>query len=694
MCAGISRWLIICFVFAYYLFQSAVVLANPNKPPPFSWGRDNVELVFAADGRAIANNVDGRQCVETANVKGSRCLYFDIDNGYVFDSDVEAAIEIEYDSQVSGPIHIEYDSNYLKERHAGAFHLQKQVARADKSLRWARYTFKLPRARFYNRQQRIADFRLYSPDGMLRLSDIKITLDEGPAGRGQKGTLKLRIIDDTTGEVTPARVGIYDEKQRFKPPASESNAVPINYFYRTINMYNCRNDTTWPIKNTYSFWIYGRYECALPAGRYRLIVRKGIEYYLVNEWLSIEAGKTLEHTVKLKRWADMSKKGWYSGDCHVHIGRTPEQDPAILAQCEGEDLNVSNLAQVGDIEATSFLQYAFGEKGKYRKGKYVLVPAEEDPRTPHRGHSLLLNIKKMIRDDETYYLYHKAYQEAHRQGGLVGYAHVGYAQGSRAFFVERGMALDMPFGIIDFAELLQANRIDHRVFYEFLNLGYKLVPTAGSDFPYIDPPGLVRNYVHIDGAYSDQAWFDGLKKGRTFVTSGPMLDFTVNGTSMGGELRIGAGEKLVINASARINPIIGTLKELQFIVQGEPVLTRRCTEGKKDIIFTHTMSADYSMWMAIKVVCEGKLLAHTAPIYVIVDGRRHWKRSAVAELVARQRQRLKDLVVDVPSQPVYEKWVTDTLKAKWAEQKEFIARRAELANAQYDQLLEDFKKSQ
>jgi len=658
------------------------IYANPNQPPTFSWGGQNVRLVFAGDGNAIADTVDGKQCVRTEYNKESRNLYFDVNDGYIFDGDVDATIEIEYDSTISGPINIDYDSNYLEEKHQGAFFLHQQVAQPDKSVRWAKHVFKLPRARFANRQHSLADFRLFCPKGKLRISDIKVTVDHGLPAAIQKGTLKLHIIDDATGKTVPARVGIYDQKARFKSPAEDSNAVPINVFYRTLKMFNCRNDTSWPISNTYAFWTYGKYQCDLPAGKYQLIVRKGIEYYLVNEWLTIKAGEPLEHTVRLKRWKNMADDGWYSGDCHVHIGRTREQNPAVMAQCEGEDLIVSNLAQMGNIETFYFRQYAFGEQGKYRNGKYVLIPSEEEPRTPHRGHSLLLNVKQEIRDDETYYLYHKAYQETRRQGGLVGYAHMGLG-----FFAERGMALDVPFGIVDFVEMLQVNKITDHAYYGFLNLGYRLVPTAGSDYPYCDPPGLVRNYVCVDGPYSDQKWFDALGRGRTFITNGPIVNFAVNGTPMGGELKIGRGDKIQIEASAVINPTVGRLKELQLIVHGKPLVTRSLADGEDSIKFSHKMSAGESMWMAVKIICEKELLAHTAPIYVVVDGGRTWKKTAVPAIVAVQRKRLKDLV-DIPVKPIYETWLDDTLKKQWAKQKILIEQRAKLANTKYDELLE------
>ena len=64
-------------------------------------------------------------------------------------------------------------------------------------------------------------------------------------------------------------------------------------------------------------------------------------------------------------------------------------------------------------------------------------------------------------------------------------------------------------------------RLGTEPWYDFLNLGYKILPDAGSDFPYMDLPGVVRNYVKIDGPFSTDAWFEGFRRGNMYVTNGP-----------------------------------------------------------------------------------------------------------------------------------------------------------------------------
>jgi len=674
------------------IFLSLEVLAgdyrNPNEPQPVLWQSEHARLVFTGDGLPVVKEVDGKKCVESVNDPTNRYIYINIDDDYVFDWKTGAHIEVEYDSSVTGSLQIEYDSNFTNEQHKGAFHTHGPPMKPDKSKRWAKHTFRLPNARFSNRQHNLGDFRIYSPDGIARISEIKVLLPHQYVKKTTDiGKLKLRVIDEATGKPAPARVGIYNELDQFQKPAAHSNAVPINVFYRTTNMYNCRKDTSWPIANTYVFWVDGEYECELAPGWYRLIVRKGLEYYVAEHWFHIEAGQTTDHVVTLKRWINMPEKGWYSGDCHCHIGRTREQNEAILAQCAGEDLNVTNLSQMGNIETYYFRQYAFGKKGRFGRGNYFLVPGLEDPRTPHNGHTLALNVQEMVRDDETYYLYHRAFERIRRVGGLAGYAHMG-----RGFSAERGMALDMPFGLVDFVEVLQVDHIIPDVWYDFLNLGYKLTPSAGSDYPYADPPGRVRNYVYLGGPLDNQKWFEEFARGHTFVSSGPILTFTVNGKQMGSELQVETGTELSVEASAAINPTIDKLEGLELIVFGESIVKMHPTSSdQKSLKISHRLKADRSMWLAVKATCKGDALAHTAPIYVVVNGQRTWNRSAVKGIIKKQRQRLKALI-ETPVKPVVENWLTDTLKEKWQQQKGLMVQRVKAANAKYDELLEMLKK--
>jgi hypothetical protein len=121
--------------------------------------------------------------------------------------------------------------------------------------------------------------------------------------------------------------------------------------------------------------------------------------------------------------------------------------------------------------------------------------------------------------------------------------------------VGRDMTLNIPRHRIDFAEFCEYGDIGEELYYEFLNLGFSLTASAGSDVPFGNTIGTSRVYVHTGNPFSPDAWFAALREGHTFVTSGPMLEFTVNGQIPGTEIHSrehrGRGFRISRQASAQ-----------------------------------------------------------------------------------------------------------------------------------------------
>ena len=74
--------------------------------------------------------------------------------------------------------------------------------------------------------------------------------------------------------------------------------------------------------------------------------------------------------------------------------------------------------------------------------------------------------------------------------------------------------------------------------------------TNGSDHP-ARVAGAVRAYVRTEGPFTYQRWLDGVRHGRTFVTSGPLVMLTVNGVEIGDTLSAAKGTRLRIVARYR-----------------------------------------------------------------------------------------------------------------------------------------------
>ena len=82
----------------------------------------------------------------------------------------------------------------------------------------------------------------------------------------------------------------------------------------------------------------------------------------------------------------MPNRGWYSADDHIHIRRSPRENPLILEWVAAEDVHVGALLQMGDFWTDNFYsQYAWGQDGVYQVEDRFLTSGQEEPRTHALG---------------------------------------------------------------------------------------------------------------------------------------------------------------------------------------------------------------------------------------------------------------------------------------------------------------------
>lgn len=578
------------------------------------------------------------------DVDGNICLHghqfnLDINDSYAFDIDEDVTLTFEVDRKTSGDnFMVAYDQN------GGPGQVFKTLNKSDENQK--KLTFTLNRARFANRGDHGTDLKIAGqaevdsffnglPAVPITICNIKVERSYKTASPRSFGWLELNIIDET-GQPTAIKAGIYDETGR--SALSSMDSVVFKKFDERKRTFLLGTENYWPHKNHYVTYIDGRYYLPLPVGRHQLVGLKGIEYKMVNEWFDIKAGQSSHKTVKLSRFTNLNMKGWYSGDVHIHSARMDDRDGAdILSRIKAEGLNVGNILQMDNVASVYYPQMGFGKNnGRAQDGVHALVSGQEGPRTVHRGHVIHLNINSPIRNPDRYFLYHEAFEEAARQGGLSGYAHAGMKD---ALNTAVGMAIDVPFGLVKFAEIAQFGIIGVDTWFDFLNLGYKIAPAAGSDYPYLDHPGAYRTYVKVAGEYSVDGWFDGLEAGQSFVTNGPLLELSLNGKDMGEDLRLSKGDVIKVTASASLNPDIDQLLRIELIMQGEIIASKQAVAGDVDITIEHEISAKGSSWLVVRAVGKRtsprKILAVSSPVYIIVDDEtRTWKRQAVPNIVS------------------------------------------------------------
>lgn len=484
------------------------------------------------------------------------------------------------------------------------------------------------------------------------------------------GTLRVTIVDAGTGRPTPARVRLTDASGTPVSKAVDGAlAIPgeaLGVPREAIAIMYGHDDRAdgYATQPDGAFYVDGSFTVTLPEGQYRMEVTRGYEYVRDHSTVTLSAGASEERMVSLRRWVDMPARGWYASDDHIHLRRSPRENPLILRWIAAEDVHVGHLLQMGDFFTTYFTQYAFGEAGRYQEGGHVLSPGQEEPRTPELGHTISLGASAYVRPRQRdYYAYDTTFDRVHALGGVTGYAHQG-----ATFHGSRGMTLDVLQGKLDFLELLQfcapGGPLVTANYYRFLDMGVPLTATAGSDFPWCgrtrafgaaedEGPriGDARFYAYVDGAFTFDRWFEALKAGRTFVTSGPMLSITVDDALPGSTLRRRAGDRVRITARAEGHADDVPLDRLEIVVHGEVV--RQVSAGETgqsteriEIAHDLTLGA-HGLWIAARAWAAPTQAAHTTPVYVHVGDTGFANPRTLADNVALSLRYLDEIEAEI-----------------------------------------------
>jgi hypothetical protein len=431
------------------------------------------------------------------------------------------------------------------------------------------------------------------------------------------------------------------------------------------------------------------FDMALPPGDWRISVRRGVEHEIVFEDVAIRSGETAERNYRPKRWVDMREHGWWSGDDHVHGRILSDADARnLMAWIQAEDIHLANIVKMGDIYRTYFEQRGFGPDYRVGDGEFVLSPGQECPRTHDQiGHTLAMNITSMVRNTDRYFLYDEVFDAVHAQGGLSGYAHIN----SGIFHVHRDMTLNVPRQKVDFAEILQFNQLGTELYYDFLNLGCKLTASCGSDVPWGGTVGEVRVYACLEKKpFSADAWFEAFRRGRTFTTSGPMIEFRVDDALPGDEIRLKADKKLRIHARAWGDPKRMSPVKLEIVRHGDVIRSVESSDAKQpEVELDFSVDAGFGCWIAARARAGDGTSAHTTPVYVVREGLRFWKIEGLEELFAKRQaslDQIEQIVADSRRLNAEGKLENDRYRKQLALQGDLLLQRVVEARRIYEEL--------
>ena len=455
----------------------------------------------------------------------------------------------------------------------------------------------------------------------------------GLAAQDAHGTLRLSIVDGVSGQPTAARVEVLDADGAAHI-ATDALLVGPGYSGRgnpwTGNLDRALALLSGSVDNPYTrttqFYSTGQSRLLLPPGTYKLRIYKGTEYEVQARSVKIDVGKGVDLKVEMLRWINMPAQGWYSADDHLHISRPlKELNPLISKWMQAEDIHVANLLQFGSWNRFyASPQYQHGQEGLYREGDYLLAAGQENPRTHFLGHTIILGQQSPIHFPGQYVIYKHFWEEARRQGALSGYAHWGTGSGART-----GLAIDLPSGLLNFLEVLEAHDANYDVWYDILNTGFRMTPTAGTDYGSVPSlPGRERFYTNVNGPLTYKSWLAAIRSGRTFVTNGPVLDFRVRGKGMGEEIVLEEAGSVLVEARLSFDPARDDIKRLEVIQNGEILRSFPRVDPSGEIRVKFEWVIGETSWLALRA--SGSKLGEETPAEGLIPPYRDRYRGAYA----------------------------------------------------------------
>ena len=470
------------------------------------------------------------------------------------------------------------------------------------------------------------------------------------------GVLTVRTTVAGSGEVTGSRVHLTASDGKFYAPADA--------YARTSGM------------DDPMFHHPGEFRVEVPAGALTMDIVRGFEFWPVREEVEIEAGEVTQLSVELQPMTDMAAKGWYSGSTHVHMnyaGNLHNTLENLMMMSEAEDQDIV-LEQVANKD-NRILDYQFfvpggGAHPLSTKDRVLVVGQEYRP--PFYGHVFMFGLRDhLISPYTTGYegtaiesLYPSntdMFRKAKAQGATVGYVH---AFGGDADPLEgnlgggKGYMVDAALQTTDAVEWSQAHRAGFHPWYATLNNGLRTTAVGGEDsisnLHRSKLVGSVRTYVYTGGkGLTMEAWLEGLRNGNAFVSTGPLVELTVNGRIPGEEVELAASGTVELQGRVRS---ITPLDKAYVIFNGEVVEEIPFTGDRLELDLSKSYPVSGSGWFHLRV--EGRneerfpldanfALGFTNPVWVTVAGQPVRDRAS-AEYSIRWIDKLRAMAEEWP----------------------------------------------
>ena len=445
----------------------------------------------------------------------------------------------------------------------------------------------------------------------------------------------LRVVEQEGGKTVPVKLHVHGESDEYLAPV-DRHRIPNSSWFEDYSV-DFVHGGGWAGTGKhphYCTYIPGETTLDLPLGKVYIEVSKGFEIQPVRKVFEVTAS-TEELLIEIQRVLPWRTRGWVTADTHVHF-LTPM---SALLEGSAEGVNVVNLlasqwgelmTNVGDFDGkTTWGSQQAGGDGEH------LVRVGTENRQHVLGHISLLGYSGKIiapmttggpdesaLGDPIEILLTEWARQCKRQGGLVVLPHFPQPRAEAAASIVSGDvdALEMTswgdlYGGIDPYSISD--------WYRYLNCGYLVPAVGGTDKMSADTAiGTVRTYARIppDEPFTYENWKAAVRRAETFVTYGPLLEFSVDGQPPGGRIVMPEGGGTV-DVSWQVASVTIPISRVELVVNGEIRESLSIPPGEAS--GSWPVKVDSSCWLALLVRGHYAdkpeiIAAHSTPVMVTV----------------------------------------------------------------------------
>ncbi len=464
-------------------------------------------------------------------------------------------------------------------------------------------------------------------------SAIAIVSLIGAAASAATGRLEVHVVDATTGQPLPARLVLKTSDGRY--PGDRLGCELAR----------------WPNLEAHGIFIDGSGTFEVPPGPTTVSAAHGAQFDVDSVTMDVKTGEIARVELKLKRIENLRAKGWVAGDAHVHMihGENQRQTSYedVATTCAAGGLDFVSVCQEYVGAGTLDLAGYRAACEKVSNDSFRMFLGGELPKSI-LGHQAAIGITDpfVIAEDPPYF---QTAAVIHAQGGASFYVHpVRYYPGKQYAgkwldFPGNNLARELVFDAFcgptfDGLSVLSdepASTTAHALWFNLLNRGLFVPALADGDACFDRPllgekaPGFWTTFFYIGpGApITERAVSEALRQGRTVATTGPLLEFEIDGQRSGSTLPSdGAEHTVVITAhhhrhamtlgptDARSGEPVG-VKRVELIRNGQVV--RTWEPQTADVRLEHKVKETAACWYAVRAFGSDDRwqVALASPIY-------------------------------------------------------------------------------